>query len=139
MRPPRTGSVSIVGVGLEWGDVGRFVRVEERFGARFRSRVFTELEQGYADRFTNPGRSAQALAVRFAAKVAARRALWRAHAQDLTWRDIEVVRGPGGRPGLAFHGPARRAARSLGVSRVSVTLAHDGPQCIGQVILERSG
>lgn len=139
MHSPGTRLVSIVGVGLEWVDAGRFGRVEERFGARLRSRVFTELEQGYADRFTNPGRHAQALAVRFAAKVAARRALWRAHARDVGWRDIEVVRGPGGRPGLVFHGPAERAARRLGVSGVSVTLTHDGEQCIGQVILEGSG
>ena len=127
MHSPGTGLMSILGVGLEWVDAGRFARVEERFGARLRSRLFTEDEQGYAARFTNPARHAQALAVRFAAKVAARRALWR------------VVRGTGGRPSLVFHGPAEKAARTLGVRGVSVTLTHDGEQCVGQVILEGCG
>lgn len=108
----------------------RFEAAVVRFGERLRRRLFTADERAYADA---RARGAESLAVRFAAKLAARRALGGAVA---SLREIEVVRRRGEAPGLRFHGRAAVAARRLGVSRASVTLTHDRSACVGQVVLE---
>lgn len=120
----------IVGVGIELVDRARFESLLDRYGDRLRDRLFTEGERAYAARKQRGGES---LAVRFAAKLAARRAL---RANALRWREIEVVRGRHGPPTLRFTGSAERAARRAGVATISLTLSHDAHWCVGQVILE---
>ena len=95
-------------------------------------RLFTPGERAYAARRARSG--AQSLAVRFAAKVAARRALGD---EGLRWRDVEVVRGRSGAPTLRFAGRGAATADALGVIRTTVSLTHDPAWCAGQVILER--
>jgi len=120
----------IVGVGIELVDRARFESLLDRYGDRLRERLFTDGERGYAARRRRDGES---LAVRFAAKVAAKRAL---RTSALRWRDIEVIRGQEGPPTLRLAGGAERAARRAGVSTISLTLSHDAKWCVGQVILE---
>jgi len=119
----------IVGVGVEWVDVPRFEAVAARFGKRIQLRLFTRHELAFSRRRSG---NLESLAVRFAAKVAARRALGLDGAR---WRDVEVVRADG-RPELRFYGRADERARRLKVRRVSLTLTHDAAHCIGQVVLE---
>ena len=120
----------IVGVGIELVDRQRFESLLDRFGDRLRDRLFTDGEREYAARNKQDGES---LAVRFAAKLAARRAL---QTTALRWRDIEVVRDRQGPPTLRLTGGAERAARRAGVSNIALTLTHDAQWCVGQVILE---
>jgi holo-[acyl-carrier protein] synthase len=119
----------IVGLGVELVDTERFAAAERRFGARLRARLFTEAERAFAAR--RPG--VQSLAARFAAKLAARRAL----GAGLRWHEVEVVRERDHAPALRFHGAAAEAARRAGVTHVSVTLTHDRAACLSQVVLER--
>ncbi len=120
----------IVGVGIELVDTERFESLLERYGDRLRDRLFTDCEREYAARKQRDGES---LAVRLAAKLAARRAL---RASALHWRDIEVVRNRQGPPTLRLTGGAERAASRVGVSKIALTLTHDAQWCVGQVILE---
>ncbi len=120
----------IVGVGIELVERERFESLLERHGDRLRARLFTDGERVYAARRR---RGAESLAVRFAAKLALRRAL---RARGVGWRDIEVVRSRRGPPTLRLAGAAERAARQLGVANIAVTLTHDARWCIGQVVLE---
>ena len=121
----------IVGIGIELVDVPRFAAADRRYGARLRERLFTPAERAFAER---KARGCESLAVRFAAKVAARRAL---RLRSASWHDLEVVRAPGEAPALVLRGAALRAAGSLAVTNVAVTLTHDASWCIGQVVLER--
>ena len=82
----------IVGVGIEWLDVPRFEAVERRFGDRLRERLFTEAERAFASR---KARGHESLAVRLAAKIAARRALGLPIAR---WHELEVRRSRGEAP-----------------------------------------
>jgi holo-[acyl-carrier protein] synthase len=120
----------IVGVGIELVDRARFESLLERYGDRLRKKLFTDGEREYAARKKRGGES---LAVRFAAKLAARRALG---TRAVGWRDIEVVRSRQGPPTLRLAGAADRAARRAGVSKIALTLTHDAQWCVGQVILE---
>lgn len=121
----------IVGIGIEWLDVPRFEAVERRFGERLRARLFTESERDFA---ALRARGHESLAVRLAAKIAARRALGLASAP---WHELEVTREAGAAPRLRFHGSAACAAHALGVTHVALTLTHDAAACVGQVVLER--
>jgi holo-[acyl-carrier protein] synthase len=127
----------IVGVGVEIVDTARFEAVLDRFGERFRERLFTAEERAHlaSSGSHRTERGAQSLAARFAAKLAARRAL---SVPSLPWREIEVVRAGHGAPTLLLRGAAQQVARSVGVDYIALTLTHDAQWCIGQVILESS-
>lgn len=133
MTPPRgeaSGGLRIVGLGVALVDVARFESAARRHGERLARRLFTAGERAYA---AGRVRGVESLAVRLAAKLAARRALAlpRAH-----WQGIEIVRERGRAPTLRFHGAALAAAQRLGVAHASLTLTHDPALCVGQVVLE---
>lgn len=122
--------LAIVGLGVGIVETERFRRAERRFGARLAERVFTRGERAYAAR---KRRGFESLAVRFAAKLAARRALGLAHAR---WRDLEVVRARGEAPSLVFHAAAAAAARERGVVHAALSVTHDADLCVAHVLLE---
>jgi holo-[acyl-carrier protein] synthase len=123
----------IVGTGIDIAEVPRIRRSIERFGDRFLQRVYTAGEIQYCDSKAN---RAERYAARFAAKEAAMKALGTGWNHGVRWRDCEVVRMPGGRPGISFHGRAAEFAAQLGVRNAALSLSHTEAQAIAQVILE---
>ena len=123
----------IVGTGIDIAEVPRIRQSIERFGDRFLLRVFTVGEIQYCDSKAN---RAERYAARFAAKEAAMKALGTGWNQGVRWRDCEVVRLPGGRPSISFHGKAAEFAARLGVKNAALSLSHTAEQAIAQVILE---
>lgn len=122
----------IVGLGIECVEVPRFRAACERGGERLAARLFSRAER---DRAGTGAARFQRLAVRFAAKVAAARALGMGAPR---FREIEVLREPGGAPTLQLRGACAARAQQLGVSRTSLTLTHDATWCVGQVVLEEA-
>ncbi len=108
-------------------------RALEEHDGRFGARVFTEAEtrdcEGRADR-------AQAFAARFAAKEACLKALGTGWAEGLTFQQVEVIRGVGGRPGIRLLGAAKTRADALGVTRLHVSLTHQRGMAGAVVVLE---
>jgi holo-[acyl-carrier protein] synthase len=123
----------IVGTGIDVAEVPRIRQSIERFGDRFLHRVFTEEEMRYCDSKAN---RAERYAARFAAKEAAMKALGTGWNHGVRWRDCEVVRMPGGRPTIVFHGKAAEFAARLGVKNAAMSISHTAEQAIAQVILE---
>ena len=123
----------IVGTGIDIAEVPRIRHSIERFGDRFLQRIFTAGEQRYCDSKAN---RVERYAARFAAKEAAMKALGTGWNHGVRWRDCEVVRKPGGRPTLAFHGKAGEFAAKLGVTNIALSLTHTEEQAMAQVILE---
>jgi holo-[acyl-carrier protein] synthase len=123
----------IVGTGIDIAEVPRIRQSIERFGDRFLRRVFTVGEIQYCDSKAN---RAERYAARFAAKEAAMKALGTGWNHGVRWRDCEVVRLPGGRPSISFHGKAAEFAARLGVKNAALSLSHTAEQAIAQVILE---
>jgi holo-[acyl-carrier protein] synthase len=123
----------IVGTGIDIAEVPRIRQSIERFGARFLRRVFTEGEMRYCDSKAN---RAERYAARFAAKEAAMKALGTGWNHGVRWRDCEVVRKPGARPTIQFHGKAGEFAVRLGVKNTALSISHTQEQAIAQVILE---
>jgi holo-[acyl-carrier protein] synthase len=123
----------IVGTGIDIAEVPRLAQSIERFGERFLQRIFTEGEIRYCDSKAN---RVERYAARFAAKEAAMKALGTGWNHGVRWRDCEVVRMPGGRPTLKFHGKAAEFAAKLGTKNIALSLTHTKDQAMAQVILE---
>jgi len=123
----------IVGTGVDIAEVDRIQAAVKRFGDRFLRRVFTPAEVSYCMAKPN---AAERLAARFAAKEAGMKAIGTGLRHGITWQDVEVVRLPGQRPVLQFHGKAAEFAARLGCQRTHLSLSHTKEQAIAHVILE---
>jgi holo-[acyl-carrier protein] synthase len=123
----------IVGTGIDIAEVPRIRKAIERFRGRFLHRIYTAGEIRYCDSKAN---RVERYAARFAAKEAAMKALGTGWNHGVRWRDCEVVRMPGGRPNIVFHGKAAELAARLGVKYSALSISHTVDQAIAQVILE---
>jgi holo-[acyl-carrier protein] synthase len=54
----------------------------------------------------------------------------------VNWLEIEVVREPGGRPTLLFHGRAAQIAARLNVTHAALSITHTGTLSLASVVLE---
>ena len=85
-------------------------------------RVFTADEKAYAEKSRK--RSAEHLAVRFAAKEAVLKALGTGWRNGIAWTDIEVVRAASGQPSLQLTGRALEIATEKGITEWHLSLSH---------------
>jgi holo-[acyl-carrier protein] synthase len=127
-------STNIIGIGMDATEIDRIAATIARYGDRFLRRIFTEGEIAYATRRRDP---VPHFAGRFAAKEAAMKALGTGHSQGVLWRDIEVVRAPGGPPQLRFHGGAGRRFAMLKANSSLRTITHSEPLALAHVMLLR--
>lgn len=123
----------IVGTGIDMVEIGRIQNSMDRYGKRLLDRVYTAAEQAYCLRKRN---AAESLAARFAAKEAGAKALGTGISQGVSWLEIEVVRAPGSRPTLRFHGRAAQVAVRLGVAQAALSISHTADLAIASVVLE---
>jgi len=126
----------ILGLGNDIIDIRRVERTIERYGERFLSRVFTEIERRKSD--NRAGRAAS-YAKRFAAKEACAKALGTGFRQGVFWRDMGVVNLPSGRPTLQLTGGAARALEQLTPEghevRIDLSITDDFPTAQAIVII----
>jgi holo-[acyl-carrier protein] synthase len=124
----------IVGTGVDLAEVDRIKASFERFGDRFRDRIFTPLEIAYVERKAN---KFERYAGRFAAKEAGMKAIGTGWKRGVTWHDFEVVNLPSGRPTLKLHGVAADVAERLGVTAIQLSITHTSQLGMAHVILEK--
>jgi holo-[acyl-carrier protein] synthase len=113
--------------GIDIIEIGRIQTALDRHGERFLKRVFTELEV-----FECRGR-AEALAVRFAAKEAASKALGTGIG-PISWREVETLHKWSGEPYLVLHGAAEKFAREMGLTVWGVSLSHSRENAVAVVV-----
>jgi holo-[acyl-carrier protein] synthase len=123
----------IVGLGTDLCEVDRIQQSLDRFGERFRNRVFTPGEIAYAEAKAN---KAERYAARFAAKEAGMKAIGTGWGHGVTWHDFEVTNEPGGKPALRLQGEAAAFAERLGARRVHLSLTHTKGLAMAVVLLE---
>ncbi|HEV3272692.1 MAG TPA: holo-ACP synthase [Candidatus Methylacidiphilales bacterium] len=113
--------MTILGLGIDIVETKRIAESIERFGDRFLHRVFLEGEIAYSQSMKAPHLH---LAARFAAKEAISKAFGTGIGREMGWRDLEIVREPGGAPRVLLHGRAEAHAKARGVQAVHVSLSH---------------
>ncbi len=112
--------------GVDLIEISRISQAIERHGERFLRRIFTSKELALV------GDQPSSLAGRFAAKEAAAKALG-CGIGDVSWTEIEILRGPNNQPELHLHGNARRIAEKLGYHTWSISLSHSMDFAIAMV------
>ena len=108
----------IFGIGIDVVEIGRIRGVVSRFGDRFAHRILgtRELERYRYRRAHSEERGIKYLATRFAAKEAVSKALGLGMRMPMTWKAVEIVNDPSGRP-VAFVSSVELEAADAGSGR----------------------
>jgi holo-[acyl-carrier protein] synthase len=127
----------ILGIGTDLANIDRIQNTLNRFGDRFRHRVFTDTELAKAARRKD---EAGTLAKRWAAKEACSKALGTGLAMGIAWRDMAVSNLSTGQPVMELSGwAAERLAAMTPPGHdaiVHVTLTDDHPWAQAFVVIE---
>ena len=127
----------ILGLGSDLSDIRRIQESLDRFGDRFKQRVFTELERTRSDRKAD---AAASYAKRFAAKEACAKALGTGMRRGVFWRDMGVVNMRSGQPTMALTGGAAERLKEMTPpghrAVVHLSLTDDHPYAQAFVIIE---
>jgi len=113
--------------GIDLIEIERIESALDRHGERFLKKIFSETElerlMKYKERHINPRIITAEVAARFAAKEACSKALGTGIG-PVSWKEMEVLNEPSGKPVLRLSGKAAQIAGFLGYSSWSVSLTH---------------
>ena len=127
----------ILGIGTDLANIDRIAGTLERFGDRFRNRVFTDIEQHKAE---NRADVAGTYAKRWAAKEACSKALGTGLRMGISWKDMAVSNRRTGQPVMKVTGwAAERLAEMTPADHeaiIHVTLTDDHPWAQAFVVIE---
>jgi holo-[acyl-carrier protein] synthase len=117
----------LIATGVDLIEISRIQSTLDRYGDRFLERIYTEREIALT------GRKPAELAVRFAAKEAASKALGTGIGL-ISWRDMEITPDPLGKPVLTLTNRAADRAQALGLTGWSVSLSHSRGMAVAVVV-----
>jgi holo-[acyl-carrier protein] synthase len=127
----------ILGLGTDLANIDRIAGVLERYGDRFRNRVFTSTEKRKSDSRQDV---AGTYAKRWAAKEACSKALGTGLRMGISWKDMEVRNLSSGQPMMSVTGWAKERLISMtpdGYSAtIHVSLTDDHPWAQAFVVIE---
>ncbi|PRY76059.1 holo-[acyl-carrier protein] synthase [Yoonia maritima] len=127
----------ILGIGTDLANIERISATLDRFGDRFRNRVFTEIEQAKAERRKD---IAGTYAKRWAAKEACSKALGTGLAMGISWKDMSVTNLRSGQPTMQVTGWAKERLDEMTppghTAVIHVTLTDDHPWAQAFVVIE---
>lgn len=123
----------VIGTGVDLVENERIRVLLEKWGNRFKDRVFLPSEQAYCD-----GKAAPWLyyAGRFAVKEAVAKAFGTGIGPDLGWLDMEVVKDPdSGAPSISLSEHGRLLANRQGITRILISLSHTHNFAVAHALL----
>ena len=113
--------MKVLGVGTDVTECLRIAQMIDRHGELVVDRVYTPLEIEYC---RSRRMATQHFAGRWAAKEAVLKALGTGWRRGISWRDIEVKNGPGGRPQAFLKGGTQEIAEKMGIHCILVSISH---------------
>ena len=125
----------IFGVGTDIAEVARVRQTYERFGERFVDRLLMPEERSLFEGSKWPVRF---LAMRFAGKEAAVKALGTGFRHGMWIRDVGVVNNERGRPLIIFSARGIEVCKRLGVGEVHVSLSDDAGLVVAFAVAMRA-
>jgi len=127
----------IIGIGNDIIDIRRIERTLEKFGDRFISRIYTDIERQKSEKRKH---KAASYAKRFAAKEACSKALGTGFRNGVFWRDMGVVNLPSGKPTMRLTGGAlarlREIAPDASTVDIQLTITDEYPLAEAVVIIQ---
>ena len=113
-------------IGIDIIEITRIEKAISRWGGSFLHRVYTDPElKLYHDKPSS-------LAARFAGKEAVIKALG-PQTKGISWKEIEILSDPGGKPSVHLYGKAQKRADSLGLDKLAISLSHSKDYAIALV------
>ena len=113
--------MDVLGIGTDITECLRIARMIERHAELFIGRVYTPAEIHYCQ---NRKQATQHFTGRWSAKEAVLKALGTGWIRGISWRDVEILNEPGGKPVVVLRGGARSAAQELGATKVLISISH---------------
>jgi holo-[acyl-carrier protein] synthase len=110
-----------IGIGTDITECLRIARMIEKHGDLFINRVYTPAEIAYCQ---NRRTATEHYTGRWCAKEAILKALGTGWVRGITWRDMEILNEPGGRPVVHLRDGTLEAAERLGITEVLITISH---------------
>jgi holo-[acyl-carrier protein] synthase len=127
----------ILGIGTDLANIERIQGTLNRFGDRFKNRVFTEIEQRKSESRKDV---AGTYAKRWAAKEACSKALGTGLAMGISWKDMGVTNMHSGQPMMALTGWAAERLVQMTpeghTAFIHCTLTDDQPWAQAFVVIE---
>ncbi len=122
----------IFGIGT---DIIEVARVEQHMknGDRFLEKIFTQVEQAYAE---SKAFKYQHYAARFAAKEAFFKALGTGYRYGMAFHEIEVINDKLGKPVITVHGKVKEYLDKQGVVQIHLSISHVREMANAFVVLE---
>ena len=122
--------MAIFGVGIDIIEVSRIKKSFEKYGNRFKERIFVKSEQEFCE--SRNGRF-QSYAARFASKEAFSKALGTGLRGTISWQDIIVFDDEKSKPALEING---RAKTILNKRKTFLSISHTENYATAIVIIE---
>ena len=127
----------ILGIGTDLANIKRIERILNRYGDKFRNRVFNENEQTKAGSRND---EAGTYAKRWAAKEACSKALGVGLRMGISWRDMTVSNLTSGQPTMVVTGWAKVRLQALTpknqIANIHVSLTDDYPWAQAFIVIE---
>lgn len=117
----------ILSTGVDLIEIQRIERAIARWNRRFLTHVYTDAEIALCR-----GR-VQELAARFAGKEAISKALGTG-LLGISWREMEILADPLGKPLVTLHGRAAARAARLGLAEFAISLSHSRENAVAMVV-----
>jgi holo-[acyl-carrier protein] synthase len=121
----------IFGIGTDIIEIDRIRDAVEKYGERFKNRIFTEKEQEYCDSFND--NKYQHYAARFAAKESFSKAIGTGITRGFKFRDVEVCNESNGKPFVTLHG---ETAEKYGAYLIHISLSHTDKNAVACIVME---
>lgn len=123
----------LIGAGIDLVENARMRAMIDRWGCRFKNRVFHASEQAYCESKAFP---IAHYAGRFAVKEAVSKAFGTGVGTQVSWLDIEVTRDhKSGAPSVSLGPRAENLAERMGANHVLVSLSHTDGYSIAHALL----
>lgn len=123
----------IFGVGTDIVEYARVQAIWDRFGEHFAKRILMEEEMVLFRRAKNPVRF---LAMRFAGKEAAVKAMGTGFAHGVWLRDVGITHNDWGRPLIIWSERGQRVCDRLGIGKGHVSLTDDAGLIMAFAVVE---
>ncbi len=125
----------IFGIGTDIVELSRIGQIYERYGDHFARRILMEEEMELYGRSENPVRF---LAMRFAGKEAAVKAMGTGFAHGVWLRDVGILNNDWGRPVIVWSERGSRVCARLGIGSGHVSLTDDAGLVMAFAVVEHA-
>ncbi len=113
-------------IGVDIIEIARIEKAVAQWGDRFLHRIYTDTElRLYRQKSSS-------LAARFASKEAVMKLLGTG-IKGVSWKEIETLHHPSGKPLVTLYGRAQTEAERLGLKGIAVSLSHSREYAVAMV------